>query len=185
MQVLIVSHSWGETVGRNFLDWVDCQEAGWTEKHVAVLSNIAGCPLGAPKVRWGFTTHGRLGMRGGSHPANPWSSSTVTCTLTHRCRSRLQAVVKAGICNSEGLYTSHTVWRFTVIVLLAGIHGAPVRRDAGRRGARRAAIVLHAVAPAAARGSASVQEVLTSPRHCTPTSFNKVRRSAMHAHYCD
>ncbi len=51
MQVLIMTHSWGETVGRDFLFWADRKDAGWTEKHVAVLLNIAGCPLGAPKVR--------------------------------------------------------------------------------------------------------------------------------------
>ncbi len=50
MQVLIVAHSWGETVTRNFLFWVDRQEVGWTEKNVAILLNIAGCPLGVPKV---------------------------------------------------------------------------------------------------------------------------------------
>ena len=51
MQVLLTAHSWGETVGRNFLFWVDGKEVGWTEKHVTVLVNIAGCPLGVPKVR--------------------------------------------------------------------------------------------------------------------------------------
>ena len=51
MQVLIVTHSWGETLGRNFLFWVDRQEVGWTEKHVSLLFNIAGCPLGVPKVK--------------------------------------------------------------------------------------------------------------------------------------
>ncbi len=58
MQVLIAAHSWGETVARNFLFWVERQEPGWTEKHVAVLLNIAGYPLGVPKVRRNYIFDG-------------------------------------------------------------------------------------------------------------------------------
>ncbi len=50
-QVMITSHSWGETVVRNFFWWVERKEQGWTEKHVAAYVNIAGTVLGVPKVR--------------------------------------------------------------------------------------------------------------------------------------
>ena len=48
---MITSHSWGENVVRNFLFWVERQEKGWTEKHVAAYVNISGTVLGVPKVR--------------------------------------------------------------------------------------------------------------------------------------
>ena len=47
---MIAAHSWGENVARNFLAWVDQQEEGWVERHVAVYMNIAGSTLGVPKV---------------------------------------------------------------------------------------------------------------------------------------
>lgn len=47
---MVAAHSWGENVLRNFLAWVDREEAGWTEQHIAVYFNIAGSVLGVPKV---------------------------------------------------------------------------------------------------------------------------------------
>ena len=47
---MLVAHSWGENVVRNFLAWVERGEPGWTEAHVAVYFNIAGSVLGVPKV---------------------------------------------------------------------------------------------------------------------------------------
>lgn len=49
-KVMIAAHSWGENVARNFLAWVDQQEEGWVERHVAVYMNIAGSTLGVPKA---------------------------------------------------------------------------------------------------------------------------------------
>eukprot|EP00891_Asterochloris_glomerata_P002292 jgi/Astpho2/2292/e_gw1.00040.193.1_t len=49
-KVLVLAHSWGDNVFRNFLHWADDQEAGWTEKHVAHYANMAGPVLGVPKA---------------------------------------------------------------------------------------------------------------------------------------
>ena len=50
VQVLVLAHSWGDNVFRNFLHWADDQEAGWTEKHIAHYGNLAGPVLGVPKA---------------------------------------------------------------------------------------------------------------------------------------
>ena len=50
VQVLVLAHSWGDNVFRNFLHWADDQEAGWTEQHVAHYGNLAGPVLGVPKA---------------------------------------------------------------------------------------------------------------------------------------
>lgn len=49
-KVLIVAHSWGDNVARNFLTWMDEIEPGWVEQHVAVHFNVAGPVLGVPKA---------------------------------------------------------------------------------------------------------------------------------------
>ncbi|KAK9829180.1 hypothetical protein WJX72_004349 [[Myrmecia] bisecta] len=49
MKVMAISHSWGDNVFRNFFHWVEDQEPGWTEKHLATYVNIAGPVLGVPK----------------------------------------------------------------------------------------------------------------------------------------
>lgn len=46
---IIAGHSWGDNVARAFLHWMENQEPGWVDKHVAVLVNIAGPTLGVPK----------------------------------------------------------------------------------------------------------------------------------------
>lgn len=48
---MLIAHSWGENVLRNFLAWAEREQTGWTEEHVAVYFNIAGSVLGVPKVR--------------------------------------------------------------------------------------------------------------------------------------
>ena len=50
MQVLVLAHSWGDNVFRNFLHWADNQKAGWTEEHIAHYANMAGPVLGVPKA---------------------------------------------------------------------------------------------------------------------------------------
>ena len=47
---MVVAHSFGENVFRNFLAWMERREPGWTELHVAIFFNIAGPVLGVPKV---------------------------------------------------------------------------------------------------------------------------------------
>ena len=47
---MVAAHSWGENVLRNFLAWVEREEPGWAERHIAVYFNIAGSVLGVPKV---------------------------------------------------------------------------------------------------------------------------------------
>ena len=50
LQAMVVAHSFGEVVFRNFLAWVERREPGWTELHIAVFANIAGPVFGVPKV---------------------------------------------------------------------------------------------------------------------------------------
>ena len=35
-RVLIVAHSWGDNVARGFLAWMEQQQPGWVDMHVAV-----------------------------------------------------------------------------------------------------------------------------------------------------
>ena len=49
-RVLIVAHSWGDNVARGFLAWMEQQQPGWVDMHVAVHFNAAGPTLGVPKA---------------------------------------------------------------------------------------------------------------------------------------
>lgn len=49
-KVVVLSHSWGDNVFRNFMRWAENEEAGWCEKHVEAYVNIAGPVLGVPKA---------------------------------------------------------------------------------------------------------------------------------------
>lgn len=49
-KVLIVAHSWGDNVARNFLYWIEETSPGWVEEHVAVHFNVGGPVLGVPKA---------------------------------------------------------------------------------------------------------------------------------------
>lgn len=49
VQLVLVSHSWGDNVFRNFLTWVGEQDQGWCEEHIHSYVNIAGPTLGVPK----------------------------------------------------------------------------------------------------------------------------------------
>ena len=49
-KVLIVAHSWGDNVARNFLYWMEEASPGWVEEHVAVHFNVGGPVLGVPKA---------------------------------------------------------------------------------------------------------------------------------------
>lgn len=49
VQVLVVSHSWGDNVFRGFMAWVSAGNPLWVEQHMAVYANIAGPTLGVPK----------------------------------------------------------------------------------------------------------------------------------------
>ena len=54
MQVLVVSHSWGDNVFRNFLVWVGAQDPQWCEDHIATYANVAGPTLGVAKAITSF-----------------------------------------------------------------------------------------------------------------------------------
>ncbi len=49
LQVVVVAHSWGDSVFRNFLHWMEQEEQGWAEKYVHAYCNVAGPVLGVPK----------------------------------------------------------------------------------------------------------------------------------------
>jgi phospholipid:diacylglycerol acyltransferase len=49
-RILIAGHSWGDNVVRAFLHWMEEQQAGWVDKHIAVVFNCGGPVLGTPKA---------------------------------------------------------------------------------------------------------------------------------------
>ena len=49
-QVVLVSHSWGDSVVRAFMRWAAAGDPDWVERHVAAYVNIAGPTLGVPKA---------------------------------------------------------------------------------------------------------------------------------------
>ena len=49
-QVVLVSHSWGDSVVRAFMRWAAAGDSDWVERHVAAYVNIAGPTLGVPKA---------------------------------------------------------------------------------------------------------------------------------------
>ena len=49
MQVVLLSHSWGDTVSRYFLTWISATYPDWVEHHLAAYTNVAGATLGALK----------------------------------------------------------------------------------------------------------------------------------------
>ena len=48
-QVMVISHSWGDNVFRNFMVWASSDDTDWVDRHIAVYANIAGPTLGVPK----------------------------------------------------------------------------------------------------------------------------------------
>ncbi|DBB08038.1 TPA: hypothetical protein ACH3X3_008242 [Trebouxia sp. C0006] len=48
--VVVLSHSWGDNVFRNFMRWAENEQSGWCEKHLEAYVNIAGPVLGVPKA---------------------------------------------------------------------------------------------------------------------------------------
>jgi phospholipid:diacylglycerol acyltransferase len=48
-KVLLAAHSWGDNVARAFLHWMEEQQPGWVDEHIAVHFNLAGPVLGVPK----------------------------------------------------------------------------------------------------------------------------------------
>ncbi|GFR45802.1 hypothetical protein Agub_g7258, partial [Astrephomene gubernaculifera] len=48
-RVVLTAHSYGENVVRAFMAWVEADQPGWVEAHVAAVVNIAGTSLGVPK----------------------------------------------------------------------------------------------------------------------------------------
>ena len=48
-QVVIMSHSWGDNVFRNFLHWITDLEPDFAEQHLEAYLDIAGPILGVPK----------------------------------------------------------------------------------------------------------------------------------------
>lgn len=51
-KVVLVSHSYGESVSRAFYTWAEADDPGWVEKHLEALVNIAGPTLVRRRV-WG------------------------------------------------------------------------------------------------------------------------------------
>ncbi|KAL0043739.1 hypothetical protein WJX82_004801 [Trebouxia sp. C0006] len=49
-KVVVLSHSWGDNVFRNFMRWAENEQSGWCEKHLEAYVNIAGPVLGVPKA---------------------------------------------------------------------------------------------------------------------------------------
>ena len=49
-RLVILAHSWGDTVARAFFAWADAREEGWTGRHVAHYANLAGPVLGTAKA---------------------------------------------------------------------------------------------------------------------------------------
>lgn len=50
LQAVVLSHSWGDNVFRNYMRWAENQEAGWCDKNIEAYVNIAGPVLGVPKA---------------------------------------------------------------------------------------------------------------------------------------
>lgn len=48
-QVVVMSHSWGDNVFRNFLHWITDLEPDFAEQHLEAYLDIAGPILGVPK----------------------------------------------------------------------------------------------------------------------------------------
>lgn len=49
LQAVVVAHSFGDNVFRNFLGWVGQLDVEWVDRHVAAYVNVAGPTLGVPK----------------------------------------------------------------------------------------------------------------------------------------
>ena len=49
VQVVVMAHSWGDNVFRNFLHWMEQEDKGWADKHIHAYANIGGPVLGVPK----------------------------------------------------------------------------------------------------------------------------------------
>jgi phospholipid:diacylglycerol acyltransferase len=47
---ILVSHSYGAQVTVTFLHWIEKQEPGWVDQHLAGYVNLAGPLLGLPKA---------------------------------------------------------------------------------------------------------------------------------------
>ena len=50
LQTVVVSHSWGDNVFRNYMRWAENKQPGWCDKHIEAYVNIAGPVLGVPKA---------------------------------------------------------------------------------------------------------------------------------------
>ena len=46
---MVISHSWGDNVFRNFVMYATAEDEDWVERHIAHYANIAGPTLGVPK----------------------------------------------------------------------------------------------------------------------------------------
>ena len=49
VQVVVMAHSWGDNVFRNFLHWMEQEDRGWADKYIHAYANIGGPVLGVPK----------------------------------------------------------------------------------------------------------------------------------------
>ncbi|KAL3135758.1 hypothetical protein ABBQ32_007321 [Trebouxia sp. C0010 RCD-2024] len=50
VKAVVLSHSWGDNVFRNYMRWAENEEKGWCDKHIEAYVNIAGPVLGVPKA---------------------------------------------------------------------------------------------------------------------------------------
>ena len=50
VQPVVLAHSWGDNVFRNFMRFAENEQSGWCEEHLEAYVNIAGPALGVPKA---------------------------------------------------------------------------------------------------------------------------------------
>ena len=50
LQPVVLAHSWGDNVVRNFMRWAENEQSGWCEDHLEAYISIAGPVLGVPKA---------------------------------------------------------------------------------------------------------------------------------------
>lgn len=79
-QVLLVSHSWGDSVVRAFMRWAAAGDADWVERHVAAYVNIAGPTLGVPKAVTALLSGARAPRVQEGLLETRWAGSARWCT---------------------------------------------------------------------------------------------------------
>lgn len=79
-QVVLVSHSWGDSVVRAFMRWAAAGDSDWVERHVAAYVNIAGPTLGVPKAVTALLSGAQAPRVQGGLLETRWAGSVRWCT---------------------------------------------------------------------------------------------------------